>query len=535
MIQHDLSFHFDQPEFAFADLDFAFQVFTVENVYGFDASKTRVVETQQGLQVECEGFTWAGGQERASGRASVDLKFDADRIQLSVTAEHTQPIKAAKVLIYGLVPGSVTHLGQFYSGEKETAGIEVPAGADHLIVVPGWTPDGLVFLHHQDRCTAFASQDIESRPKRFYFSNRRGRFVVELIFEEAAEHWTTRIEVPPWWISTNTTTSEAIDSYAAWLEEVDDLKPWQERSDVPDWAREVKLIVNFHGEHWTGYVFNTFDEMLDILQTLQQWIPAKHVLAYLPGFSGRYYENYPNYQPGPRMGGLAGFHNLVEGARSMGCRLMPMFGAHGCNLARFPQWRQAVVRDRYDQAMSRLNLPDWDGDRAGDEMQVFLNLGNREYRDHLIRSIGSLVDRFQLEAVFLDTISWLPNDACHSMWKGVENLMTELRQRFPDVLWASEGAHARMMRYFPLVQFYLKPAEGVLYPEFAYRYIRTFDHLVTGAPGLGSSGVHEWGFHGFQLPELRPYHLSALSIVGDTLEKHAHVVRKICEMALARV
>jgi hypothetical protein len=533
MIEHDLSFHFDQPKFAFAGLNFAFQIFTIENVYGFDAEKTRVTETQQGLLVECEGFTWAGGQERASGHASVVLKGDIDQLQLSIKAEHTLSIKAVKVLIYDHAPASVTHLGQFYSGVKEEAGVAIPIGADHLVELPGWTPDGLVFLHHQGRCTALASLDPENRPKRFYFSNRRDRFVVELIFEEAAQDWTTRIEVPPWWISLDTTTTEAIEAYAAWLERLDDLKPWEMRSDVPHWARDVKLVVNFHGEHWTGYVFNTFDEMLDILTTLQQWIPAKHVLAYLPGYSGRYYENYPDYQPGPRMGGTEGFRNLVEGARSMGCRVMPMFGAHGCNLIRFPQWREAVVRDRYNQAINRLNLPDWDGDRAGDEMQVFLNLGNREYRDHLIQSISTIVDSFQLEAVFLDTMSWLPNDARCSMWQGVQSLMTELRQRFPNVLWASEGANARMMCYFPFVQFYLTPKQDVLYPEFAYRYIRTFDHLVTGAPGLGSSGVHERGFHGFQAPKRRPYHIPALSIVEDTLDRHSHVVQEICEMAYA--
>jgi hypothetical protein len=179
--------------------------------------------------------------------------------------------------------------------------------------------------------------------------------------------------------------------------------------------------------------------------------------------------------------------------------------------------------------MNRLNLPDWDGDRCGEESQVFLNLGNDEYRNFLCDSISTTIERFQIDAVFLDTMSWQPNDAQYCMWRGVQDLMNTLRKRFPQVLWASEGTHARLIKFFPLVQIRLLPKEELLYPEFAYRYIRTFDHLDTGSPGLGSSGVHERGFHGYHFPTFRPNHIPALGIVKDTLKRHSDEIQKICE------
>ncbi len=534
MIRHDLSFHFDQPTFAFAGLEFAFQVYSVDNVYGLAAEATTVRPGQDGLAVDCNRLTWAGGQERAEGRLSAMLCQAGDDLTVEITADHAERIKAVKTLIYGLTPGGVSHLGEIINeGAPPRLGDLLPGG-DLLVAESGWsfTPSEVAFLHHGARCDAFASRDEAARPKRFYFSNRTGRFIAELVFEEEATRWATHVEIPPWRIQLETTPAEAIQDYAQWLEGLDGLLPWERRPDVPDWARDIRLVVNLHGEHWTGYIFNTFDQMLDALRALNRWIPARHLLAYVPGYSGRYYHSYPYYQPGPRLGGEAGFRRLVKGARALGCRVMPMLGAHGCNIAQFPEWQKAVVQGRYGRIAQVLNMPDWDGDRAGEGQMVMLNLGETGYRQHLVEETAGILNRFGLEAAFFDTLAWTPADARHSMWEGCRALMTELRGRFPHVLWTSEGAHARLLQFFPFVQTRLKLGERPRYPEFAYRYVRTFDHLDTGAPGLGSSGVHERGFHRFHEPEYRPSHLPALSIVDDTLSHHDEAARRVCELAL---
>lgn len=530
MIQHDLSFHFDQPSFAFAGLEFAFQFFTSDNVYGMDPGQTSVTPMSKGVRIEARGLTWAGGQERSPGWLAAELARQGDVLRVKLNAGHTEPIKAAKVVIFGLPPGAVSELGDLVGPEGPDLS-PLKVGSDHLVSLPGWMPGGLIFLHHGPRCTAFSSDDTEARPQRYYFTNRRGRFAAELIFEEEATRWSTHLDAPAWSITLDTTSSEAIARFAGWLEALDGLVPWEARTDVPAWARDLRLVVNLHGEHWTGYVFNTFDRMLEILQALDEWLPARHILAYVPGFSGRYYHSYPCYEPGVRLGGEAGFSRLVEGARSLGCRVMPMVGAHGCNVEHYARWAEAVVWDRYGHIVQQLNTPDWDADRSGEGNQIFLNLGEPRYREHLQSAVAGLVDHFGLEAVFFDTMSWLPNDARHSMWQGCQELLQALRTLYPQVLWASEGAHSRLLRYFPLIQMQLHQGARLLYPDFTSRYVRTFDHLDTGAPGLGSSGVHERGFHGFHEPEARRGHLPALSVVDGTLQEHRDTVQRVCQRA----
>lgn len=44
------------------------------------------------------------------------------------------------------------------------------------------------------------------------------------------------------------------------------LVPWEKRKDVPDWAREISLVAAIHCQHWTGYVFNDYEQVLENLK-----------------------------------------------------------------------------------------------------------------------------------------------------------------------------------------------------------------------------------------------------------------------------
>jgi len=523
----DLSFWFRNPRIAIGhERSLSFQVFSIDDVLGLDETRLSVRESGNDLVVHAEGLTNAGGTLQAPGKFDAIVRSIMSGVEIDAKAEHPVPLKAMKTLVHGLEPGSVDHLGSRTGS--------CPPEDETLIWDPYWTPGGVAFLYRDDRVTAFGSKDIGVRPKRYYFGARTGRFVAELIYEEDAASWATSIEVPTWWVEFDTQVDAAIERYATWLEGVDGLVGWDVRSDVPAWARDLRLVVTLHGEHWTGYVFNTFSEMAETLRRITDWIPGRHVLAYLPGHCGRYYRSYPGDEPGERLGGREGFLRLLETAEGLGAHVMPMFGAHGVNASRYARWRDAVVTDRYGFVPELLNLPDWDSDRAGEGQQLFLNLGEQGFREHLLETLASQVERYGLDAVFLDTVHWRPNDPRHDMWQGLVKLMSELKARFPGVLWSSEGAHARQMRFFPLVQLELYEGQRVAHPGFLYRYVRTFDHLDTGAPGLGSSGVHERGFHGFHEPEDRPHHLPALAIVDDTMRDYLDVVERVCRAAVTR-
>jgi hypothetical protein len=77
------------------------------------------------------------------------------------------------------------------------------------------------------------------------------------------------------------------------------LKPFAERNDVPAWARDLSLVVMLHGMHWTGRVFLDYAAMLEVLRFVAVRIEPRRVLAYLPGWEGRYYWNYGEYRAEP--------------------------------------------------------------------------------------------------------------------------------------------------------------------------------------------------------------------------------------------
>ena len=103
------------------------------------------------------------------------------------------------------------------------------------------------------------------------------------------------------------------------------------------------------------------------------------MLAFLPGWEGRYYWQYGDYRPEPRLGGVTGFRALAEGARRLGVTLMPMFGANCANtgLPGFEQWGSAVAAALGGRALVfQGNRPDWDASRAHDPgWQAWLNPG----------------------------------------------------------------------------------------------------------------------------------------------------------------
>src|SRR5699024_11051749 len=95
--------------------------------------------------------------------------------------------------------------------------------------------------------------------------------------------------------------------------------------------------------------FNTFLDMEKSLEWITQRINGQHVLAFLPGWDGRYYYNYPLYEPSERMGGEKGLKRLVEKAHELGIRIVPMLGANNANndIMEKLKMRDVALRDSW--------------------------------------------------------------------------------------------------------------------------------------------------------------------------------------------
>ena len=483
------SFDFPEPSAEFAGLRFGFLVFTRENAYALDASAMTAEGSADALSLTATRLLWAGGQERAMGRVRVRLRRDGDATLCDVTAEMDQPIKAVTTVVRGVPRGKLSAGGgePFDPHDDEVLWGYPFGGGDLFGDNTAWgvgTP--LVVVHHGDQeWLGLSSLDDRVRTKRFYFQPGEHGYRVELVHE--VEGWLDRpsVQVPTWRLGRATSLEAAVAPHYAHLERAYHFPRWETRTDVPDWLRRTALVVTLHGMHFTGYIFNDYARMLEILRWIATQIPADRVLAFISAWDGRYYWDYPTYQAVPRMGGEAGFKRLVQEGQRLGFRIMPMFGANASNrkLANFANFADAATA-RIDGDPFNLNWVDWDNDRHQEGFGVYMNLGVESWRRWLTGRIADVIDRYGVDAYFLDIIGGWVNNTKADMHEGARALVSELRTRYPRVLACGEFLYDALLEFIPLYHVY--SPHGVPYARF-------FSHLSHPAPGRGSSGVTSRG------------------------------------------
>jgi hypothetical protein len=539
---YDLSYDPRDPLYPVPGLDgvrWGIQVFTTKNLYGLDPDRTQVTEFGDKVKLTASGLSWAGQQQRSEGRVEATVIRQGDVTCWHVEAWHAEPIKCIKVQYWGL-PEDTLNQGWWQAVDPEGVAA-VPTPNEPLRWCYPWPRTAWLTpwacAGEGTGAITLSVRDAQVRPKRLYvylplYNN--GKPVVEIICDEDATRWDSHFATPEIRLrmcGSRTDVTDDFEAHLGFVERAYGLRPWEQRSDVPGWFQDVRLVVTLHGQHWTGYVFNTFDRMAETLRFMTRHLPGKHILAYLPGWEGRYYFAYPHYQPGEAMGGDAAFGRLMDTARELGVHMMPMFGANGTNVQLYPDWERAVFRNPSNRYVDLINCPDWDTDRAGEGDQVFLNPGEPTYRNHLIEQVSRVVRAYDLEGVFLDTSACWFNDPRYNLYEGYQALLGELRQRHPGVLFAGEGWWDALLALFPVNQSWMGIERRYRFPQLMTRYARALEHLMDGTPVTGSSGVHEYGFNPRprQIPTFG--HIPALGITDDTLAKYGDEVIAVCQAA----
>lgn len=536
MYVNDLSFDPAHPWFPVPGTpgsEWAVEVFTVQDALGIDPAQA----TFDGRRLTATGLQWLGGQRRMPGRVDVTLEPTAEGVTWRISASVSDVVKGVKLLLRG-VPAQVADSG-WWTPTTPAGQSEAPTREQPVLFTYPWenwqTP--WVCAGEGPAVTLSVRDDVV-RPKRFYayLPYWSPGPVMEVVCDQAATHRSDRFEAPEIRLR-RCADAAAVEAdlleHLASVERAYGLTPWEQRTDVPPWAGELDLVLTLHGQHWTGFVFNTFDRMAEILEDVTADIPGERILAYLPGWEGRYYWQYPLYRPGADLGGEEGFARLVATARRLGVHLMPMFGANGANVARYPDWERSALRSPSDRYVALINAPDWDNDRAGEDAQVFLNPGEPTFRAHLVEQVSALVTRYGVEGVFLDTSACWFNDPHFEVYPGYRALVDELHRRHPGLLVCGEGWYDALLAVFPMNQTWLPMAQPPRFDHLPMRYARVLGHLKDGAPGAGSTGVHEGGTRPLGQPLRVPGYVPALSVVHDTFAEHRDAVRQFCR-AIAR-
>lgn len=527
------SFSFPEPSVAFGGLTFGVLVFSRENTYALDATKMTATAAGDELTIEANGLVWAGGQEHAPGHVHARLRRDGDAVLCDVTAEMDRPIKAVTVVVRGVPRGKLSSGGgrPFDPKDDEILWGYPFGGGDLFGGNTAWgmgTPLVIVEKNEGDYL-ALSSLDDHVRTKRFYFQPGENGYRVELVHE--VEGWLDRqkVRVPTWRIARATSLDAAAAPHYQHIETAYHFPKWETRTDVPAWLRNTQLVMALHGMHYTGYIFNDFARMLEILRWTATQIPADRVLVFLPAWDGRYYWNYPTYEAAPRLGGEAGFKRLISEAHAMGFKMMPMFGANAANRS-LPNFRQIAdaATSRLDDDVFNLDWVDWDNDRHQEGRTAYMNLGVDSWRAWLTARIADTIDRYGVDAYFLDIIGGWVNNTNADMHEGARRMVGDLRARYPNVLACGEFLYDALLEFIPLYQ---------VYTPHGLPYARFFSHLSHPAPGRGSSGVHESGFGRWDEKTMSLAKLDGLiptlTVVDDTFTAHKDQMAAVIAQAKA--
>ena len=527
------SFDFPEPSVAFGGLRFGFLVFTDENTYGLDAARIIADDTGDVLKLTCTGFVWAGGQEKAPGSLVATFRRNGTTIEWDAVVETPRPVKTVTTIIRDVPRGNISLGGgqPFETRDNETlGGYTFGAGDLHGPGAANGMTTALAVVQAGDQDFWYLSAlDDRVRPKRFYFQPGERAYRVEAIYEHDAWRNDRRVSVPRWRVGRAKSLDDAVAPHMAHVERAFSLPAWETRTDVQPWMRDVALVTTLHGMHYTGFMFNDYARMLEILRWMATQIPPNRVLAFISAWDGRYYWDYPNYVAPARMGGEAGFKRLISEGQKMGFRMMPMFGANSAN-RRQASWARIesgsthkMEGDRYD-----LNWVDWNNDRHQDGWLTYMNLGADSWRNHITGRIADAIERYGVDAYFLDIIGGHVNSTTGDMHEGTRRLVMDLQAKYPKVQCVGEMPYDALHGFIPMYH-----AGGG--PRWQ-KYSRFFQHLSAPAPGRGSSGVHEAGFGRFN-PEtlsLSPNAIPTLQVVDDTFTQHRDVMAAIIAKAKQR-
>ena len=527
------SFDFPEPSVAFGGLRFGFLVFTDENTYGLDASRTTAADTGDTLRITCTGFVWAGGQEKAPGSLVATFRRNGSTIEWDAVVEMQRPVKTVTTVIRDVPRGNISLAGgaPFETRDDETlGGYTFGAGDLHGPgAANGMTTALAVVQAGEQDFWYLSSLDERVRPKRFHFQPGERAYRVEAVYEHDAWRNDRRVVVPTWRVGRATSLDGAVAPHMAHVERAYALPPWDTRTDVQPWLRNIAMVTTLHGMHYTGFMFNDYARMLEILRWIATQIPAGRVLAFISAWDGRYYWDYPNYVAPARMGGEAGFRRLISEGQKLGFRMMPMFGANSANRKQ-ASWSRIqsgstykIDGDRYD-----LNWVDWNNDRHQDGWLTYMNLGADSWRNHVTGRIADAIERYGVDAYFLDIIGGHVNSTTGDMHEGTRRLVMDLREKYPKVACVGEMPYDALHGFIPMYH----AGGGSRWRK----YSRFFQHLSAPAPGRGSSGVHEAGFQRFN-PEtlsLSPNAVPTLQVVDDTFTGHRDVMAAIIARAKQR-
>jgi len=522
-----MGYDFKDPYVEFEGLKFAVRLSTEDNIYCPNPADVSVDKSIPGtLVMQCSSLSAAGGQLITPGEIELRISSMGEN-RLSIATSGGHPHENCLTLLVMIKGIEVESFVSEYPQAKGLHPFSGEGGFQYSYPSRAATMP-LTFITTHEKEWFMLSKDREIRRKGFacYQDQLSNEPVVVLSHDEDIRKVSHTISAPAWELGFGHTRHDIVMERCRDLEDHFSLVPWMKKENT-QWIDQLKVVAFFHGVHWTGHMYNTFEQMGEQLEWICEIMNGKQVMAFLPAWDGRYYNTYPEHFPDERMGGAEGLKRFVETAHKLGVKVVLMLG--GPNLATFDfldkhQMSDAALKGP-DGVPQVQNWLDWNADLARETMGLIMNFGHPKYRDYMVDITAELFDLYGVDGVFLDgTLRW-ENAPDYSPYEGLVQYAREIRTRYPDKLIMGEDGYDAVYGLFDMFH----TSGGPLGLEnFMLRYTRQFYYLSYPAEN-GSAGIHEigWSNQSHTIRSAQPeYTIPSVSILNGIVETHGDTIRE---------
>lgn len=291
-----------------------------------------------------------------------------------------------------------------------------------------------------------------------------------------------------------------VDVHRNWLEKEFQLKPYQKHSSFPEWADKINFLLEIWGARRDRInPAHSFDEMRERIKEFAKHYDPKRTILYLAGFAEHGIDsNAPDYNPSQQCGGEVKFKLLIDEAHRLGYKVMIHTNVLAMTFHHrlYPQFKKFQVVDCFGREQT-WGL-DMDGDWLAEPYFAYINPANIEWGELMEKTLGDLIKKFNLDAVFLDqTLLAFNVSKGKNFLKGMRDHIQRLQKAFPGILFAGEGINEQVLPALPMAQIHgidsITEVHGMegkvdwreVHPVSSYlfgKYTKLIPHLLTKHP-----------------------------------------------------
>jgi hypothetical protein len=522
---YTLGYDFHDTFIEYAGLSVAVRLSTMNNIYAPDPERISIEKKEDTIILNASALIGGGGDIKCDGNLVLGLENTKDgNLLISASGFHDSEIcRGMTLYIKGI------NIQSFISDSANMPSHPFVKSGIHPLYYPGrdaMMP--LVFAETGKESFFFLSKDKKIRPKAFsaYYDFICNEKIVILSHQERFIERTTVIEMPQWKIGKVKDRAKIIRERFRDLEENFGLYPFEKRKEYL-WLKNIKFILNLHGEHWTGHIFSTFDQMAERLRWVCRHIEGEKFLVFLPAWDGRYYTTYPEHEPSEQLGGSHGLRNFISEAHRLRTKIVLMLG--GPNLATYKFLKEhnifeCVMRNEWGDYKSISAGLDWNGDLFPEPGGYIINFGNPRLKDYMFKSVSSLFDNYSIDGIFLDGAMRYENTPDYCPAEGIRDFCEKIQSKYPDKLLMGEDGYDVLWSAFGL---YATSWQPLGLENSMLRYTRQSMYL-SHPDYKGSGGVHEqaWFSEGSN-HVINDKTIPTISITRDIDEEQADTLGKI--------